>query len=113
MTITPRLVVTYPIPDRDGDTRTLLDPSGPVPRLHVRGAESLRIYELREPAGLTAEFPAPTPDRWTREWVAPDGALAVFGTATEYVAVARDGRTVRRQPYGTWEVGRWGLARPR
>lgn len=108
MTITPTLVATYPIPDRDADTRTLLDPSGPVPRLHVRSAESLHIYELREQAELTARFPAPTPDRWTREWVTPDQSLAVFGSVTEYVAVARNGRTVWKQPYGTWEVGRWG-----
>ncbi|MFI9365216.1 hypothetical protein ACIG5E_29820 [Kitasatospora sp. NPDC053057] len=108
MTITPRLVATYPIPDRDGGARTLLDPSGPVPRLHVRSAESLRIYELREQAEPAAEFPAPTPDRWTREWVAPDLSFAVFGTTTEYRAVAPDGRTLWKQPYGAWEVGRWG-----
>ncbi|MGW3045385.1 hypothetical protein ACWC9T_36360 [Kitasatospora sp. NPDC001159] len=107
MTITPRLVAKYPIPDRDG-AQTFLNPTGPVPRLEVRSAESLRIYELKEQAELTAEFPAPSPNRWPREWVAPDLSFAVFGTATEYVAVARDGTRLWKQPYGTWDVGRWG-----
>ncbi|RKT09765.1 hypothetical protein BX285_6869 [Streptomyces sp. 1114.5] len=107
MTITPSLVATYPIPDRDG-ARTRLDPTGPVPRLEVRSAESLRIYELAEQAEPAAEFPAPSPNRWLREWTAPDLSFAVFGTATDYVAVARDGATLWKQPYGTWDVGRWG-----
>ncbi|MFB7619598.1 hypothetical protein [Kitasatospora sp. NPDC056181] len=107
MTITPRLVARYPFPDRDG-ARTFVDPTGPAPRLEVRGAGSLRIYDLKEQAELTAEFPAPPPGRWSMEWTAPDLSFAVFGTATEYVAVARDGTTLWKQPYGTWDVGRWG-----
>ncbi|MEU4117102.1 hypothetical protein AB0F71_21705 [Kitasatospora sp. NPDC028055] len=107
MTITPELVASYPIPDPAG-TRTLLDPSGPVPRLHVRSTEALRLYELGERAELAAEFPAPSPELWSRTWPAPDLSFAVFGTPAGYVAVARDGRTLWRQPYGTWEVDRWG-----
>ncbi|MFJ9457524.1 hypothetical protein ACIRST_20855 [Kitasatospora sp. NPDC101447] len=107
MTITPRLVAKYAIPDRDG-AHTYLDPTGPVPRLEVRSPESLRIYELREQAELRAEFPAPTPNRWSRQWVAPDLSFAVFGAGTEYVAVAPDGTRLWQQPYGTWEVSRWG-----
>ncbi|MER7674888.1 hypothetical protein ABTY61_41400 [Kitasatospora sp. NPDC096128] len=107
MTITPRLVATYPVPDRDG-TRTLLDPTGPVLRLHVRSAESLRIHDLGVQAELAAEFPAPSPEPWSRSWPAPDLSFAVFGTPTGYVAVAPDGRTLWRQPYGSWEVDRWG-----
>ncbi|MFD5463866.1 hypothetical protein ACFWIQ_13745 [Kitasatospora sp. NPDC127059] len=107
MTITPRLVATYPIPDPAG-ARAFIDPTGPVPRLEVRTAGSLRLYELRERAEQVAEFPAPAPVGWLRAWTAPDLSFAVFGTATGYVAVAPDGRTLWEQPYGTWEVGRWG-----
>ncbi|WP_030247362.1 hypothetical protein [Streptomyces sp. NRRL S-350] len=107
MTITPQLVARYPIPERDG-AETSLDATGPVPRLEVRSAESLRIYELAEQAELAAEFPAPSPDRWSRQWVAPDLSIAVFGTATGYVAVAQDGTRRWEQSYGTWEVSRWG-----
>ncbi|MFJ4185042.1 hypothetical protein [Kitasatospora sp. NPDC089509] len=109
MTITPRLVARYPIPDR-ADARRVLDADGPVPRLQVRSAASLHIHELGEQAELVAEFPAPpatTP--WSPVWVAPDLSFAVFGTGTAYVAVARDGgRMLWQQPYGAWEVGRWG-----
>ncbi|MBD0695472.1 hypothetical protein [Streptomyces sp. CBMA123] len=107
MTITPRLVATYPIPDPHG-AQAFIDPTGPVPRLLVHTAGSLRVHELREQAEPAAEFPAPAPTAWPRVWPAPDLSFAVFGTATGYVAVARDGRRLWEQPYGAWEVGRWG-----
>ncbi|GAA2235959.1 MULTISPECIES: hypothetical protein [Kitasatospora] len=107
MTITPRLVAKYLIPDRDG-AQVFVDGTGPVPRLEVRNTRSLRIYELKDQAELTAEFPAPSSGWWPREWVAPDLSFTVFGTTTGYVAVTQDGTRLWEQPYGGWEVGRWG-----
>lgn len=107
MTITPRLVASYPIPS-SSTARTSIDTTAPVPRLEVHDAEALRLYDLREQAEPAAEFPAPSPEWWSRTWVAPDLSLAVFGTSEGYVAVARDGRRLWQQPYGTWRVDRWG-----
>ncbi|MGA5822651.1 hypothetical protein ACPC54_32920 [Kitasatospora sp. NPDC094028] len=107
MTITPQLVATYPIPDRHG-AQTALDPTGPVPRLQIRSARSLRVYELKEEAELLAEFPAPTPNPYGRQWTAPDLSFTVFGAAEAYVAIAQDGTRLWQQPYGTWDVWRWG-----
>ncbi|KJS58634.1 hypothetical protein [Streptomyces rubellomurinus] len=108
MTITPQLVATYPIPDRGNGAQTCLDPTGPVPRFEVRSARSLRIYELQEQAELLAEFPAPNPNPWGRQWTAPDLSFTVFATEEAYVAVTRDGTRLWSRPYGTWEAHRWG-----
>ncbi|MFE3503626.1 hypothetical protein [Kitasatospora sp. NPDC059160] len=107
MTITPTPVASYPIPS-GSNSRSSVDPTGPVPRLEVHDGTSLRLYDLREQAELKAEFPAPGPEWWAPVWTAPDLSFAVFGTGDGYVATAQDGTELWRQPYGTWRVDRWG-----
>ncbi|KJK57432.1 hypothetical protein [Saccharothrix sp. ST-888] len=107
MTITPQLVAKYPLPSRE-HASTSVDLSGPLPRLWVRTAESLRLHELGERAVLGAEFPLPPAARSVREWVAPDLSCAVFAVDGVYVAVGRDGTRLWEQPYGGWAVEQWG-----
>ncbi|MFB7665452.1 hypothetical protein ACFC1R_16115 [Kitasatospora sp. NPDC056138] len=107
MTITPQLVAKYPLPDRE-HASTSIDLSGPLPRLWVRTADSLRLHELGERAVPGAEFPSPSAAPSAREWVAPDLSFAVFAVDGAYVAVGRDGRRLWEQQYGGWAVERWG-----
>lgn len=85
------------------------DLSGPVPRLLLRGPDSMRVYELGEDVELRATFPRPSPNwREMNDWLAPDLSFVVFQGETSYTAVDRDGNQMWHQPFGGRYATPWG-----